>query len=536
MKTRLGKLFWEIAAVLVIIGVIGAVFLSRSDNAVQKAAQKAVEATRLALRQQGFKTDLADFDFSTSAELRAREAILTATSPNRRSEPFHDYPNLMAAIGTNLAIVVWKQNSLKKQYRSWPDDSNELTWEEFRKAINTNQPQIDAACVAILSGPIRFNLDARGGNGILLPHLSMLKNLTQTLGSRTVLDIHDGNKDAAWTNLLASTRLITAWEPEPIEISHLVRFADANLVFNATWQALQMNGWSDEQLARLQQEWESVDFLKNLPETAAFKCASDVAMCQWERKEQRGRQEPLESGPTFSDFLKEALRSPPSIWSELNYRWNRTNYRKHGSWDDEKALLLFYRDRELELRNAVKAPTWAQMRQLPGVMNVILFQFKNHSPMQVRLNLQAMSRRFQMEGSSLLGRAAEAEARRRILITAIALERYRRKYGSYPKTLTDLAPELLKTPLVDFMDGQPLRYRLTDDGHFILYSVGRDCVDDGGKMPSRERQRLPDFRSGSSGAPPKGDIVWPRPASAEEVTTQQKQELKAQEERTMQNE
>ena len=375
----------------------------------------------------------------------------------------------------------------------------------------------------MLSGPIRFNLNASGGNGILLPHLAMLKNLTQTFDSRAMLALHDGNRDAAWTNLLASTRLVTVWEPEPAEISHLVRFSDMNLVFNATWQALQADGWPDEQLARLQSEWESVDLFTNLPETVAFKRASDVAVCQ------RGGQEHLEPSPTLTDFFKEALRSPFSIWSELNYRWDRANYLRHGSYEDQKDLLLFYRDRELELRTAVQAPTWAQMRQLPGVTNEVLFQSKYSSRMQVMMNLRRISMRFQRQGSSLLARAAEAEARRRILITAIALERYRGRHGSYPKTLAELAPEFLQAVPADFMDGRPLRYRLTDAGHFILYSIGLDCVDNGGKM----RRRMGDAgfqRPARPDAPlPEADIVWPLPAGDDAMQVEQQIQTKAKE-------
>ncbi len=377
---------------------------------------------------------------------------------------------------------------------------------------------------------------------MLLPHLALLKNLTQILGDRTVLDLHEGNKDAAWTNLLAETRLVTAWETEPVEVSQLVRFGDTSLAFNAIWQALQTNSWPDEQLARLQQEWESVDFFTNLPETAAGKRASLAAECQWERMDQSelqkqwGRKEHLapmtlsRTGIPPAEFLKEALQSPSFIWFFLNERWERANYRKHGSYDDEKALLLFYRDRELELRNALKAPTWSAMRQLPGVTNPPLFQSKyRHSRIQMMMASREIGMRFQREGSSLLGRAAKAEAQRRLIITALALDRYRGKHGSYPETLAALTPEFLKNPLSDFMDGQPLRYRLTEDGHFVLYSAGLDCVDDGGQMPSHERQRAHDFGSEGMGAAPKGDIVWPLPASTAAVQAVRRQEARTEE-------
>jgi hypothetical protein len=41
------------------------------------SAETALKETRRGLRQQGFKIDLAEFDFSASADLRARAAALT---------------------------------------------------------------------------------------------------------------------------------------------------------------------------------------------------------------------------------------------------------------------------------------------------------------------------------------------------------------------------------------------------------------------------------------------------------------------------
>jgi hypothetical protein len=77
------------------------------------------------------------------------------------------------------------------------------------------------------------------------------------------------------------------------------------------------------------------------------------------------------------------------------------------------------------------------------------------------------------------------------------------------------------------MDGQPLRYRLTDDGHFLLYSVGLDCVDDGGKMPVLRRQGAPyaNFRPGQREMGT--DLVWPLPASPAAVADQGKEEEQA---------
>jgi HEAT repeats len=524
MKARLANLFWLVALLLVVIGIIYAALPSRRDA----AAQKAVQDTRLALRQQGFKTDLADFDFATSPELRAREAILKAIATSRASDSPADQLNLMEVVGNNSAIVVWQQPTVKKQYPSWPDNSDEMTWDDFRDAMNQNRSVLDAASGAILSGPIQFNLNASGGAAMLLPHLAVLKNLTQTLGSRMELALHDSDQDAAWTNLLAATRLVTAWNPEPAEVSHLVRFVDTKLVFDETWQALHTNNWPDEKLARLQAEWEAANFLTNLPEVVAFTRASRIAAYDYDRNE--ATQPPM----SFKEFFIASLQFPQALWSEYRSRWSQGKYFRGGIYEEEKDVLLFYRDREVEQRNAVQAPTWMQMRQLPGVTHEVFFQSKYQSRVQAMMNIRRISMGFQRQGSSFLGRAAEAEAERRILITAIALERYRGKFGSYPNSLASLTPEFLKARLPDFMDGQPLRYRPTADGHFLLYSVGLDCVDDGGQIPVPLRPNPAGIPRELRNVPPKGDIVWPLPASSAQVVTLRKEQSQAETEREAQ--
>ena len=509
------KLPYKSVVALIVVGAICALFVAHPVV----SAQKQVQRTRQNLRRQGFKTDLSDFDFSTSFELRSREAILKAAASPFRSGPARDDQNLMETVGAASVIVVWKQDSLKRASPSWPDNNDVLPWEEFRAMLHTSQTTEDAACEAALSGPIGFNLDAKAGNGILLPHLAMLNNLAQSFGSRAVLDLHDGDRDGAWTNLLAETRLATAWDPEPAEVSQLVRFAIAKLAYTTTWQLLQSDGWSDIQLTRLQAEWEGVDFFKHLPETAAFQRASIVAECEQERNP------PMAQRILPADFLKTAFRHPSYAWLELNALWKRRYYLKHGSYEDETNLLVFFRDRELELRHAVQAATWSQMRQLPGVTNKVLFQSKYPSILQEKMNFHALMSASQSQGVGFLGRAAEAEARRRIIISALALVRYRKKHGSYPRGLGDLAPEFLKSIPVGFMDGQPLRYRLTDDGHFLLYSVGLDCVDHGGKIQTREqaiRTRREDLPVGMR---PEADIVWPMPASRTVVAALREEQL-----------
>jgi hypothetical protein len=71
--------------------------------------------------------------------------------------------------------------------------------------------------------------------------------------------------------------------------------------------------------------------------------------------------------------------------------------------------------------------------------------------------------------------------------TALALERYGLAHASLPETLSQLVPDYLAVVPEDPFDGAPLRYKRTDQG-FVVYSVGEDGKDDGGKVEPQKRQ------------------------------------------------
>jgi hypothetical protein len=74
-----------------------------------------------------------------------------------------------------------------------------------------------------------------------------------------------------------------------------------------------------------------------------------------------------------------------------------------------------------------------------------------------------------------------------------ALERYRFAHGNYPETLNELVPQSIDKLPHDIIGGQSLKYHRTPDGQFLLYSVGWNGTDDGGKFNSSHEQ---------------GDWVW----------------------------
>lgn len=77
------------------------------------------------------------------------------------------------------------------------------------------------------------------------------------------------------------------------------------------------------------------------------------------------------------------------------------------------------------------------------------------------------------------------------LETMLAIERFRAEHGRYPNSLSELIPDRLAELPVDPFSGATLRYKLIDastDPHrrgYLLYAVGVDGVDDGGKQSDR---------------------------------------------------
>ena len=69
----------------------------------------------------------------------------------------------------------------------------------------------------------------------------------------------------------------------------------------------------------------------------------------------------------------------------------------------------------------------------------------------------------------------------RTLLAAIAAERYRIAFDRWPSSVKELVPDFVDTVPIDPYDGMPLRMRKVKDG-LIIYSVGTNLIDDGGKI------------------------------------------------------
>jgi hypothetical protein len=78
-----------------------------------------------------------------------------------------------------------------------------------------------------------------------------------------------------------------------------------------------------------------------------------------------------------------------------------------------------------------------------------------------------------------------------------AMERYRLVRGTYPQSLNELAPQFIKELPHDIIGGGQFKYSRDDNDHFILYSIGWNETDDGGRINPAHPDSLE-----------QGDWVW----------------------------
>jgi hypothetical protein len=90
-----------------------------------------------------------------------------------------------------------------------------------------------------------------------------------------------------------------------------------------------------------------------------------------------------------------------------------------------------------------------------------------------------------------LSRAMELHVKSTAQLTcaraALAAERFRLKNARLPDSLTELVPEFLSAVPIDPFDGQPMRFKTTDEG-IVIFSVGENLIDDSGDLVDHPEQ------------------------------------------------
>jgi hypothetical protein len=324
---------------------------------------------------------------------------------------------------------------------------------------------------------------------ILLPHLAALKRCSQVLELRSIAELQNGQSEKAVADVKLSFFLANSIRAEPFLISHMVRIAMLQITLQPIYEGLAEHQWSDGQLVALDAELSKLDFLPD------YKLSMDGEMgCDdGEMDHLRRHPEQLrslggyydeEEGHGYNLALPGGLiaRLIPAGWFYQNqFRCDR--------------MMVEYYIPVADVNHGTFSPDLAHRGD-----GAVKSEIKSASPFNLleRLMLPPFG--------NIARKFAWGQASVDLARVAIALERYRLARGEYPESLDALAPQFIAKVPHDVIGGQPLHYRRTDDGQFVLYSVGWNERDDGGVI-GPEKWHNVDINQ--------GDWVWRYPAKAE---------------------
>ena len=323
---------------------------------------------------------------------------------------------------------------------------------------------------------------------IMLPHLAVLKSCAQLLQLRAIGHLQNAQPDQALEDVRLALQLTDKIHTEPILISHLVRMAMVQLIFQPVWEGLAEHKWSDEQLGALEAELAKLDFCADYKLSMRCELGFQSDMFRLMRRHPERLRE-LEDLRDLSGN-KPNLCLPPGLLIHLI----------PGGWfyQDQYRSARVMEEYYMPLADVSSGTFSPELARRAEAATAAASQAASPFNALQRLLLPSLvqaARRF------AYGQASVNLAR-----TAIALERCRLARGAYPESLDGLAPQFTAKLPHDVIGGKPLKYQRVADGSFDLYSMGWNEKDDDGEAA---------FNPDGSVDLQHGDWVWRATANAE---------------------
>ncbi len=332
--------------------------------------------------------------------------------------------------------------------------------------------------------PVEYDKDDPAA--ILLPHLAAMKRSSQFLQLRAIAELQAGQSEKAFDDVKLSFRLADAIRTEPFIITHLVRIAILQITLQPVWEGLAEHKWSDAQLAELDSELAKLDFLADYEFTVRSEPAFHIRLIDY-LKQKRSR---------YQEFVSLFSNNNQHDADQLNkFFTTAIFYLMPKGWFEQNKITLVQR------RQKWDAPMVDDPQQKVSPKMVLAVEAAQSKMAYSPFNFFAWLKGFLDNYAQKVARGQTAVNLARV---AVALERYRLAHGEFPDALAALAPQFLEKIPHDIIGGQPLLYRRTDDGQFVLYSVGWNETDDGGVVA---------FKEGKTPAVDisQGDWVWRYP-------------------------
>lgn len=293
----------------------------------------------------------------------------------------------------------------------------------------------------------RYPIDWTPGYLTLLPHMTEIQQGVNLLSLQALNYAEEGKSGLAFQSFMASRKLACSIAHEPHICSQFVAMGATRKNIFVLWHLLSRIQWSEEELVRLGGLW-NLDNQEAL--LWALRCERCMGVNLFERLEEQSNQFDVHVPKGFYLFL-----------------YNAMGLR-------EKDYLYFLQRMDAYL-GVVQSDLLESLR--------IAEKLGEDDRAGVEKNRSFLSAQIFAPIPILLRERVNYMAWQRLATLGLALERYRLKNSQLPDQLAALVPAYLTEIPKDPWDDKSLRYKKSDTG-YMLYSVGANGKDDGGKKPT----------------------------------------------------
>ena len=376
------------------------------------------------------------------------------------------------ATGSATDLAVWaNQYHGNSNYPPAPDGATSA--QAVLAALGRFDTEMEELRVASKRPQSIFPLHYSDGAGLRMVHLSVLQNLEEVAVLRALALGRTGLPERAFDELLLAQRLAEALRTEPTEVSTLARVGNHRFALQPVWEALAARRLNAGQLTELQASLATVNYVAQM-----------VVAVRTER--------------TFSYYITEQMRTGAVDFQEMfghqpmGSRYQLLRFRNLFGW-------FFYRSELVTARYYTEGvlPVLDPVRGTADLRALAAMKVRMEPLLKSPLNMLAGILTANFDG--VFRTILRGQAGQNMAVAACALERWRLTHDAYPETLDALVPTLLDKAPVDPVNGQPLHYRRTPAGRYLLYSVGGSGRDSGGQ-PDLTQNREPPLTA--------GDWIW----------------------------
>lgn len=330
-----------------------------------------------------------------------------------------------------------------------------------------------------------INYDVPDPAEILLPHVNNMRGICRRLQLKACAELAVGQSEKALEDVELSFSMADSLKGESFLISYLVRVACLHITTQAIWEGLAEHAWSEAQLRELEARLQSYNFVADLKPTFDAERSWGLGIIDYIKH--TGKLAELSDVADRDGLaLDRIVRMVPSGW----YDQEKVSYGRLFQVEFEVESAGTFDTTSKRVSPSRMAADSAELdRALHGGAFTTVFV---HHRIMARMLLPALG--------AVIRKGAAAQVLNDQAILACALERYRLPNERFPDALDALVPQFISQLPHDVITGEPYKYRRTDDGRFVLYSVGWNERDDGG-TPGKT---LFDDKE--------GDWVWQYPA------------------------